>query len=95
VDKQEGPRRRFKKPVMVFRKVSQITLAIESMLTFMIQKCGLLLNIWVAERVVGDMRVCTYSFGNLQLVRNPGFENAARNRTGPNKCPGAELCMHR
>jgi hypothetical protein len=23
-----------------------------------------------------------YSFGNLQLVRNPGFENAAGNRTG-------------
>jgi len=34
--------------------------------------------IWIAGRFV------RHSFGNLELAGNPGFENVARSRTGPN-----------
>jgi len=40
----------------------------------MTQKRGVLLNIWVAERVVGGDEICSSNFGNRQLVRNPRFE---------------------
>lgn len=44
---------------------------------------------------LGEMGVCSCSFGILQLVRNPRFENTAGNRTGPKRPLTAGCCRTR